>query len=298
MPKSSWKVAFVVSRPDGLAPMAKPTDPPSSPSQDMPPRPSTEPNATQIWTLKIILLQSPLWILAVAAVMHTGVLRHWNDTTYLLFSVSAAAPSFLLPAFLPSRPDRARPWYQTYYAKLHAWVAILGAFGTYFGTHYFFDLMGMRYAFTGARWTFDAVVVGKSGQQVPVFMYPLTHAYFMTYFAALMAAESAVVERMRLGFVGRAVVVFGLSYAVAFAETFFMASPLLSDMFAYRNRERMLKVGSLGYGLYFVVGLPMVRRVDDNGESWTLGRVIIEALAASMMILVLLEAWARLVGSL
>jgi cycloeucalenol cycloisomerase len=245
-----------------------------------------------------MLAQSVIWITAVMAVMVTGVLRRWGDATYLLFSVSVAAPTVVLPlALSQSRPDRGRPWHRCYWFKLNAWVAVVVGFGTYFGTHYFFDLMGMRYAF-GARWTFDSHVLGHSGQRVPVFIYPLTHAYFMTYFAFLLAAERAAVARFRMGLFARTALVLALAYAVAFAETFFMASDLLSDLFAYENRGRMLLVGSFGYASYFIVGLPMVRRIDSKGEVWTIDRVILEALSTSMMILLLLEAWAKLVGRL
>ena len=77
-----------------------------------------------------------------------------------------------------------------------------------------------------------------------------------------------------------------------------MASGLLSDLFAYGDRDRMLRVGSLGYASYFVVGLPMVQRIDARGEDWTLGRVVIEALATCIGILILLEVWAKVVGPL
>jgi len=77
-----------------------------------------------------------------------------------------------------------------------------------------------------------------------------------------------------------------------------MASPLLEGVFAYESRERMLKVGSAGYSVYFVVGLPMARRIDADGERWTLGRVVVEGLATSMMVLLGLEAWAKVVGPL
>ena len=248
-------------------------------------------------TLRVILAQSPFWIIAVALVMLTGTLRRWNDADYLVFSTTVAAPSILFPALLPSRRTAGRPWWQSYWFKLNLWVAIVVAFGTYFGTHYFFDLMGMRYAFD-VRWNFGSDVLGHSGQAVPVFMYPLTHAYFMSYFAFLMVAERAIVRRLGLEGAMRAVAVLGLAYALAFAETFFMASELLSDLFAYASRERMLKIGSFGYASYFIVGLPMVRRIDRGGEPWPIERVVMEALATCMGILVLLEVWAKAVGPL
>ncbi|KAH8651125.1 hypothetical protein BX600DRAFT_441566 [Xylariales sp. PMI_506] len=283
---------------------AQTADPPQPPRRTAPhrtdaatPLPQRGVSAEQVWTERLILAQSPVWIAAVALVMLTGALRRWDDAGYLGFSLAAAAPSFLLPAALSLSGTNRRPWASRYWFKLHVWVAIMVFFGTYFGTHYFFDLMGMRYAFD-VRWTLDSHVLGCSGQRVPVFMYPLTHAYFMTYFAALLVADRAIASRLRLGPAGRVVLVLILAYAVAFAETFFMASSLLSDLFAYQKRDRMLSVGSFGYATYFIVGLPSLRRMDADGEVWTLERVVIEALAACMAILVLLELWAKVVGPL
>ncbi|GAB1317183.1 Cycloeucalenol cycloisomerase [Madurella fahalii] len=248
-------------------------------------------------THRLILAQFPLWILPVLLVMQTGVLCRWSDAEYLVFSLGVAAPSVLLPYFLIS-PPRSTASSLPYWLKLHVWVAVLVCFGTYFGTHYFFDLMGMRYAFASATWHLESDVVGRSGQVVPLFMYPLTHAYFMSYFVFLVVAERRLRSLSGSDRVGRGLLVVALAYGVAFAETYVMASPLLEDLFRYDDRERMLRVGSLGYASYFVVGLPMVKRIDRAGEEWGIGRVVIEALATCMGILVLLEVWAKVVGPL
>jgi cycloeucalenol cycloisomerase len=226
--------------------------------------------------------------------MLTGALRQWDDATYLIFSTAIALPSLAAPALW--RGGR-RPWTRGYWFKLNLWVAIVVFFGTYFGSHYFFDLMGMRYAFD-VRWTFDSRMLGHSDQEVPVFMYPLTHAFFMTYFVVLLEVERWMVEHLRPAFSGRIAIILGLSYVLAFLETFFMDCGLLSDLFSYEKHERMLLVGSLGYASYFVVGLPMVGRIDAAGAKWDLGRVIGSALSSCMAIMVLLEAWARFVGRL
>lgn len=248
----------------------------------------------QAWAERFLLSISPLWILAVAWVVLTGVLRTWDDAHYLAFGCATAAPAAIGPLLVRGRPDRNRPAWQSWWFKLNLWVAIVVAFGTYFGTHYFFDFMGMRYAF-GARWTFEAVGLGHSGQRVPVFMYPLTHAYFMTYFVVLLVAERTLVTRLRLGRLGRALVVLGLAYAIAFAETFFMATELLRDLFEYGQRQRMLAVGSFGYAVYFVIGLPMARRIRHDTP---VSQIVIESLATCMAILVALELWAQLIGPL
>lgn len=262
-----------------------------------------------------VLAQSPLWMAAVGWVMMSESLAHWGDMELLLFSTAVSAPALLVPAYLEQQRRRGaadrRGLTDSYWFRLNAWIFILVCWGNYFGTHYFFDLMGMRYSFGNVRWTLDAQVLGSaSGQTVPAFMYPLTQAYFMTYFVVMLEAErvlagvflSAADESTGTG-LGRACIVLGLSYVVAFLETFFMAAEVLSEYFSYADRGRMLRLGSLGYAMYFIAGLPMARRIDGGnsqtgGKVWTMGRTAIEASATCMMIQVLLEVWAKIVGPL
>jgi len=243
-----------------------------------------------------LLAWSLAWIAAVAVVVMTGFLRRWGEVEYHLFSLACAATVTVGPiaSGAVSRGGLA----SSYLLKLNVYCAILVFFGTYVGTHYFFDLMRMRYAFP-AQLTFEAELVGKSGGEVPAFMYPLTQAYFVTYFNALVVAERGLRRLFGLGRAGRVVLVAVLSYAVAFAETFFMATEFMSGLFWYEERGSMLLVGSFGYAIYFLVGLPLVRDLDERpGAPWPLGRVVIVALAASMLIFFGLEAWAKVVGEL
>lgn len=246
------------------------------------------------WGERFFLLTTPIWIAAVATVMLTGWLRLWTDVGYLVFSIAACAPAVIGPLLFA----RGRNFSSgvPYWVKLNVFAGILVAFGTYFGTHYFFDSMGMKYAFPEA-WSFEAVLVGKSGRRVPVFMYPLTQAYFVTYFTVLVVLYRKIRERFALGWAGRAVVVMLLAYVIAFAETFFMATDLMTDLFSYEKREKMLSLGSFGYATYFVVGLPLAARIDEPVKT-PVGRVLLDALAAGMLILVLLEAWVRVIGRL
>ena len=194
------------------------------------------------------------------------------------------------------RLDGGRRRRPAYWLKYNVWIAIVVTFGTYVGTAYFFDLMGMRYAFPTAL-HLESPVVGRSGSIVPLFMYPLTHAYFMTYFVVLAVAWRTIRSTLRLRRLGTVLSLCVLAYALAFAETFFMATDLMSDLFAYEQRDQMLWLGSFGYAAYFLVGLPMVTRIDAD-ERWTMGRTVLEALATCMGILVLLEVWAQVVGPL
>mgnify|MGYP000930947934 CR=1 FL=1 len=246
------------------------------------------------WGERWFLVTTPIWIAAVAIVMFTGWLRAWSDAGYLAFSCFAAAPAVLGPLLTARGRDFSAG--VPYWVKLNLYAAILVFFGTYVGTHYFFDLMGMRYAFP-SRWTFEALHVGKSGERVPVFMYPLTQAYFVTYFTVLVVAYRKVTSALRLGLLGRVAAVLVLSYAIAFAETFFMATDLLAGLFSYEKRDKMLALGSFGYAAYFVVGLPLARPIDE-AEATPVSQVTLRALAACMAIFFLLELWARAVGRL
>jgi cycloeucalenol cycloisomerase len=249
------------------------------------------------WAELYFLAQTPLWIAAVALVIVTGWFGTWGDVGYLTFGFVAAAPAVVGPLLLRSRPGRAEPPWRGYWFRFNLWCFVLVAFGTYFGTGYFFDLMGMRYGFP-VEWTFEAEVAGRGDGTVPVFMYPLTQAYFVTYYAVGVVVLRGLRRRYGLGLAGSALVVAVLAYGTAFAETFFMANEQLSAYFSYADRGRMLALGSFGYATYFVVGLPMVYRMDEDGTRWSVGRVMLEALATCMMILVGLELWAKLVGPL
>lgn len=237
---------------------------------------------------RALFIGSALWMSLVAIVMVTGVLRSWSDTGYLAFSFVCAATVTVVPALLCKRD-------LPYVLKLNLFAFVLMVVGTYFGTHYFFDFMHMKYAFA-TKLALQSEQCGRSGQTVPLFMYPLTQAYFTTYFTALVAADRVLRKRLALGPVGSALVVLALSYGLAFLETFTMATGLMSDLFLYEKKGRMLAVGSIGYAIYFVIGLPLARPLGR--ASTTLGMTLMRALAAGMAILFALELWSRTIGPL
>ena len=69
--------------------------------------------------------------------------------------------------------------------------------------------------------------------------------------------------------------------------------------FYYRDLPRMLRWGSLFYACYFFVSFPMIYRLDEEpGNNWSLGRTCVEALAAGMLVLFLLDGVTRFVGRL
>jgi cycloeucalenol cycloisomerase len=246
------------------------------------------------WAERFFLAISPLWMIAVATVIIANLLPGWGAGAYLAFACVLAAPAAVGPLVARRSIWAGGLRRPAYWLKFNVWIAIVVVFGTYIGTAYFVDLMGMRYGFPSAL-HLESPIVGRSGAPVPLFLYPLTQAYFVTYFTGLGVAWRTIRVKLRLGRLGALVSLVILAYLLAFGETFAMATDALTGLFAYADRTKMLLVGSLGYAIYFFVGLPMLERIEPT---WTLGRTVIEALATCMAILVLLELWAQLVGPL
>lgn len=247
---------------------------------------------------RFALFYSPIWIAAMATVMLTGVYRSWSDPVYMIFGVALAAPLVLWPALgMAASADEAQePWWRRSWVRHNLWIAIFVFVGSYVCTHYFFDVAGMRYGFP-TRWHLEAELVGERGEPVPLFLYFVTQAYFMTYHIGAVVALRTLSERLSLGPLGRAVVVVILAYAVAFAETFCMAVPILADVFEYADRGRMLAVGSIFYGSFFVVSVPVFARFDED-RAWSLGETAASSLAVSMVVVLVLDLWAKLIGGL
>ncbi len=277
----------------------------------MPPSPWFSADPGKAWAERFFLLYTPVWILAVAAVMLSGALKHWGDAGFMAFAVVVAAPLLLVPALCHRRVPAlaATTWMDSYWFKFNLWIFIFVWIGTYFLTHYFFDVLGMRYAFP-TRWTLDAALVGRGDGEVPLFIYPLTQAYFVSYHAAMIVALRRVRRALGLDHLNPgevhwprllllALATLGLAYGVAFAETLFMASDAISDLFWYADKPRMLRYGSLFYACYFLVSLPLLARMDEPpGPRFSPGRAALEALAAGMLVFMILDALALLLGPL
>jgi cycloeucalenol cycloisomerase len=96
-----------------------------------------------------------VWIAAVAAVLFSGTIGRWNDAAFLAFGFALWLPNLLLPALLPGGPERDRRFWETYWFKFNAWIGIVAWIGSYFVTHFLFDVLGMRYRFP-ATWHLES----------------------------------------------------------------------------------------------------------------------------------------------
>ncbi len=272
------------------------------------------PDPGKAWAERFFLLYSPVWIVAVAWALLSGAVLGWDDPTYLAFGVLVGAPPVVVPALLHRRvPALAGTrWYDSYWLKFNAWIFLFVFVGTYFLTHYFFDILGMRYTFP-TQWNGGAALVGIERPPIPLFMYPLTQAYFVTYHVVMLVLLRRVRGLLGLPLHGPpdmsrgtpvlarrlalALATVALAYGVAWAETFFMATDAIAAYFGYADRARMLAYGSLFYACYFLVSLPLLARLDEDPRARTpLGQAVLTSLAAGMLVFLILDLLAHALG--
>ena len=199
-----------------------------------------------------------------------------GDIGLTAIGLAVCLPPIVLPWFIA--PDaRAR----AYCNRVNLWIFVFSVFGNYFICRYFEDVLGLRYAFP-TTWNVGAVILGTKQMPIPITMYLLTHAHFLTYHSAIF------VVRRRLG---RSLPILVLLCCFfAFAETATMATPFLDGLFWYESKTKMLTVGTAMYGSLFLVSAPMLMRVE---ATWTYGRVWMSVLAGNMIQFWIFETWAR-----
>jgi cycloeucalenol cycloisomerase len=283
------------TRPGPSAPAAPEADRPIAPGGRWFSR-----NPSKAWGEKFFLLYTPWWMLGMATLMQSGVGARWGDVALNLAMLVLLAPLVAVPALLHDESGLGRPWWRTYWFKLNVWIGIFAAIGSYFGSEYFFDVLGMVYNYPQLHWRLDSVLLGSGTQTVPLIMYTSAHFYFVTYHTAAVVVMRRVRTSRRLGRPWLwPLTVLGTAYFFAWAETFFMTDQSIAAQFYYRDLPRMLRWGSLCYACYFFVSFPMIYRLDEEpSDNWSLRRTAVEALAAGMLVLLLLDTVPRFVGRL
>lgn len=256
-------------------------------------------NPDKAWVEKFFLAYSPVWMASMAFMMLTGADKRWGDTVLLLHGLLTALPVLVVPMLLAPRFTGKR-WYESYWFKANVYLAVFGFFGNYFGSEYFFDVLGMVYRYPQVTTTLDSTLLGSGKQTVPLIMYFYTHVYFMTYHATanitLRQVKNARLPAMWLVF---PVAVFLIGYAWAWMETKAMANPLMASSFYYEKLDVMLRYGSAIYATYFIASFPIWYFLDETREKpWTLLQTVAAALSASMLTFYMLDFAARWVGAL
>ena len=257
-------------------------------------------NPSKAWGEKFFLLYSPIWMTMVGLVMDLGITARVGEWGFLAIGVAVALPLVAVPALIRDERPLGRRWYQTYWFKANLYIAIFNFAANYFGSEYFFDVLGMVYDYPMIALTLDATLVGSGEQRVPVMMYLLTQAYFVTYHTtAVIVLRRIRTSGIPINRILWPALVLVVAYFWAWMETKAMANPWIESQFHYRDVERMLAYGSLFYSLYFIASFPIFYYLDEARDArWSLAITAAAACTASMIMMFLLDFAAAIFGSI
>ncbi len=255
-------------------------------------------NPSKAWGEKFFLAYSPVWMTMMGLVMGLGLTHRLGDWGFMAVGVAVALPLVAVPALIRDEKPLGRPWYRTYWFKANLYIAIFNLAANYFGSEYFFDVLGMVYDYPTIEITFDSTLVGSGEQRVPLIMYLLTQAYFLTYHTtAVIVLRRIRTSRLPIGVLLWPVLLLVVAYFWAWVETKAMANPWVESQFYYKDMERMLAYGSLFYALYFVASFPIFYLLDERRDAnWSLPMTAAAACSASLIMMFLLDFAAAIFG--
>lgn len=247
---------------------------------------------------KLSLTWAPLsMICLLAGVLGTPLYKYCDRNSYLAITVVGCLPGFVIPIVFPCKADRTRPYSQRFWVKGSLWIAIFGFYGNYFWTHYFYELLGAEYLFDSYRLN-----------DVPLVTFTATFFYFTFYFNFVSVLLRRVAKFSRdLPLIARTLIWWSNICALAYGTAVFEAVSIQHfPLYTYTERDAFLLIGSVVYGLYFVVGFPMFFALDEEYQvsaAGGLGRIslssaAVSAFAATSIVTLLLDLWRLAVGSI
>jgi cycloeucalenol cycloisomerase len=239
-------------------------------------------NKSKAYGETFVLYYSAVWMSFLGAVVVFRWYEMFSPHDYVLVGLGIALPCIIGPLLLPNEDEKKVPVFSRYIIKANIFVFIAGYIGNHFFTHYFYDVLEMKY--TGPL----APGKGLEINQVPVSMFLFTHPYFMTYHVlattALRAAKSYL-QRFQFHYMYLLFAIFVMlfAFATAFLETWTISG---FPYYTYPDLYTMLTKGSAFYSVFFLVTYPWFYRLDEDPHSpWPISRVITESLAAMMVVL-------------
>lgn len=227
---------------------------------------------------RFYLAYTPVWALACAGVMLTGVAERWGDIEFMAFGVALWLPVLVVPLVWRAPEDRGKKPWRLYGFKMHACLFLLAICGNYI-TCYFYDVLHMHYGFA-TQWNI---------RKVPLFLYFLTVAYFSTYYVLLACGYRFLRSLLPTGAPGwmRGLMVIPVSLGVALLETLTHANPFMKRLFCYDDLPFMLWFGTIMYGTWFMITLPFWFTIDEEpGRETPWSYVLMSFLASFALILV------------
>jgi cycloeucalenol cycloisomerase len=265
-------------------------------------------NDDRAWAEKLYLWYIPVFFIISAITSRTGfsIAGNWQN---LLAGFLVWLPfCVLLPLYL--RRNHPLPVWRQWWFKFQLYLAVVIFFLTYFGTEYFFDTLGMRYNYPNVSWYFDSVLLGPDQasaltqhKRVPIGMYPISVGFFTVYHIG------AIVMMRRLYRFGQAQgpaaerIAFALGLVLAalfwaWLETTLFVSQPKGSFAWYEDLNRQLGIGSLFYAMGFLFTFANVYWLDERAGDrlWSLRRVMIEATAMCLLVLLAGDLWSMVFG--
>ena len=250
-------------------------------------------NPSKAWGEKFFLCYFPFFFALNASKQVFGWMNA-GTTWHILQNVLMLAPLYVIPILIRNEASLGRKWYETYWFKFNLWIYIFAFFATYFFTEYFFDVLGMVYHFPRVSLYWDANLLGSGEQRIPLGMYFNAAAFFVVYHSvAFVVMRRILTSKLNVGRWVSVPVILGCAYFFAWAETRMVATDANKPYFYYEDLAWMLAYGSGFYATYFLVSFSFAYRIDEGAdENWPLRKIILEALAASMIVFFLLDVLA------
>ena len=265
-------------------------------------------NDDRAWADKLYLWYIPVFFLISGITSRTGlsISGNWGNLgggllVWLPFCV-------LLPLWL--RRNHPLPITRQWWFKFQLYLMVVIFFLTYFGTEYFFDVLGMRYKYDNVTWYFDSVLLGPDQatalaqhKRVPIGMYPISVGFFTVYHIGAIVMMRKL-YRIGLSFgaaAGRLGFALGLLASALFwawLETMLFVSQPKGSFAWYEDLPRQLAIGSYFYAMGFVFTFANVYWLDERATDrpWGLTRVMVNATAMCLLVLLGGDLWAQMFG--
>lgn len=217
----------------------------------------------------------PIWIGIIGYLMFTRRFADWGDLGHMILGVGLGLGPVVLPLLFGKG---------AYALRAIAFLVTMAVLQNHFGSWFFFHSLGMQYHFP-VTWIVN---------RVPIFLHPLTIAYFSMYYTVMQLGLGAFDRKFSTApTVARWTVIAVLSYAMAFGETFVMDVSLIQQYFSYADRGRALWLGSIAYGTLFVWSFPVYYALNEKTE-WR--PYLWRLLGCNMGILICYEVYGFVMG--
>ncbi len=265
-------------------------------------------NDDRAWAEKFFLTYIPVFFLISGITSRTGLSLEGNWQNLLAGLLVWLPYCVILPLIL--RRNHPLPFWKQWWFKFQLYLVVVIFFLTYFGTEYFFDVLGMRYNYPNVSWYFNSVLLGPDQataladhKRVPIGMYPISVGFFTVYHIGAIV----MIRRLyRLGTAmgvtaGRAAFALGVVLTALFwawLETMLFVSQPKGSFACYEDLERQLGIGSFFYAMGFLFTFANVYWLDERASHrpWSNYRVAVEATAMCILVLLAGDLWAQALG--